>query len=60
MFTWATRTLQLNRVYISLAVWNAEWFSFVCLAVEPGTVKDTELGEPGHVIEGNGALERMR
>ena len=60
LFTWATRTLQLNRVYISLAVWNAEWFSFVCWAVEPGTVKDTELGETGHVIEGNGALERMR
>ena len=52
--------LQLNRVCISWAVWNAEWFSFVCWAVAPGTVKDTEFGEPGNVIEGNGALERMR
>lgn len=60
LFTWAMCPLQLNRVYISLAVWNAEWFSFVCWAVEPGTVKDTEFGEPGNVIEGNGALERMR
>ena len=25
-----------------LAVWKTEWFSFMCWALEPGTVRDTE------------------